>query len=67
MVLRGEEREINDWRDTLARLYAPARLVIAIPASENDLPGLLAEQTAREGEAIAYRCVGRQCEIERIT
>ena len=63
MVLRGMADEITDWRDTLARLYTPARLVIAIPGDEKDLPGLLAEQSATGEDAIAYRCVGRQCEL----
>ncbi len=63
MVLRGPSDDIVDWRDTLAKLYSPSSLVIAIPGDESGLPGLLAEQSATGEEAVAYRCVGRQCEL----
>ena len=65
MVLRGPSDDIIDWRNMLAKLYSPNTLVIAIPADETGLPGLLAEQSATGAEAIAYRCVGGRCELVR--
>jgi uncharacterized protein YyaL (SSP411 family) len=63
IVIRGEDAEIAKWRDSAARLYAPARLVLAIGANEQDLPGLLAERKALQSETVAYRCVGTHCEL----
>jgi len=63
VVIRGEDAEIASWRDSAARLYAPTRLVLAISADEQDLPGLLAERVPLEDETVAYRCVGTHCEL----
>jgi len=63
IVIRGDSKEINSWRDSAARLYAPSRLVFAIDEKEQGLPGLLAERTAVPGETVAYRCVGTHCEL----
>ena len=63
IVLRGAADEVARWRDSATRLYAPTRLVFAIGADENDLPGLLAERKAVAGETLAYRCVGTHCEL----
>jgi uncharacterized protein YyaL (SSP411 family) len=63
IVIRGEAAEVAKWRDSAARLYAPARLVLAIGANEQDLPGLLAERKALQNETVAYRCVGTHCEL----
>jgi uncharacterized protein YyaL (SSP411 family) len=63
IVLRGAAEELARWRDSAGRVYAPARLVVAIGENENDLPGLLAEREPVAGECIAYRCVGTHCEL----
>ncbi|MEJ2255716.1 MAG: thioredoxin domain-containing protein [Woeseiaceae bacterium] len=63
VVIRGEPDEIARWRDSAAKVYAPRRLVFAIPAAEEALPGALAERKAADGETIAYRCVGTHCEL----
>jgi uncharacterized protein YyaL (SSP411 family) len=63
IVIRGEDAEIVRWRDSAARLYAPSRLVLAIGANEQDLPGLLAERKALKDKTVAYRCVGTHCEL----
>ena len=63
IVLRGATDEIERWRDAAARLYAPSRLVVAIAADEDRLPGLLAERKAVAGETVAYRCAGTHCEL----
>jgi uncharacterized protein YyaL (SSP411 family) len=61
--IRGESKKINDYRDSMTRLYAPSRLVFAIDENAENLPGLLAERKAKDGEVIAYRCVGTHCEL----
>ena len=63
VVIRGGTDDINVWRDAAHKLYAPGRLVLAIPDSEDALPGLLAERKPVAGETVAYRCVGTHCEL----
>ena len=60
VVLRGEARTIEGWRLALARIYAPHRLVLAIPADAVDLPAALADKTPRAGP-VAYVCRGSTC------
>jgi len=48
IVLRGDEAQINAWARDIHRLYAPHRLVLAIPAGARGLhPGLEAKTPAR--------------------
>ncbi len=63
IVIRGDAGDIDNWRQAAARLYAPGRLLFAIPRDETGLPGALAERKPREGETLAYRCVGTHCEL----
>jgi hypothetical protein len=63
VVIRGRSVALDRWRASQEHLYAPGRLMVAIPAAETGLPGLLAERTTRDGEAVAYRCVGTHCEM----
>ena len=63
IVIRGNQQDIDKWRDSAARLYAPRRMVFAIPADEQGLPGALADRVATDGETIAYRCVGSHCSL----
>ena len=60
IILRGEAATIESWRRDLARLYAPRRLVIAVPGDAGDLPSALEEKAPR-GEAVAYVCKGSVC------
>jgi len=60
VILRGEARTIDGWRLELARLYAPHRLTLAIPAEAADLPPALAAKTPRAG-TVAYLCRGSAC------
>jgi uncharacterized protein len=60
VILRGEARTIDGWRLELARLYAPHRLTLAIPADAADLPAALADKTSRAG-TVAYVCRGSSC------
>ena len=63
IVIRGADEEIDRWREAAAKLYAPRRLVFAIPTSAENLPGVLADRKAVEGETVAYRCLGTHCEM----
>jgi uncharacterized protein len=60
VILRGEPEAIEAWRRELARLYAPRRLVLAIPAATAGLPAALADKAPRR-EAVAYVCRGSTC------
>jgi uncharacterized protein len=60
LILRGAPAVIEGWRVQLARLYAPRRLVLAIPADAGPLPAALADKAPR-GEAVAYLCRGSSC------
>jgi uncharacterized protein YyaL (SSP411 family) len=63
IILRGPAEEIFRWQRSANQLYAPRRLVFAIPEDVEGLPGALAERSAKPGEAIAYRCVGDHCSL----
>ena len=63
IIIRGPADEIARWRDSAARLYAPRRLVFAIDAKTENLPGALAQRKAEPGKTIAYRCTGSQCSL----
>jgi uncharacterized protein YyaL (SSP411 family) len=60
IIIRGDAALIEDWRSQLARLYAPRRMVLAVPADAVDLPAALADKPAH-GEAVAYVCEGSVC------
>jgi uncharacterized protein len=60
VILRGETRTIEGWSVELARVFAPSRLVLAIPADVSGLPAGLADKTARAA-AVAYLCRGSTC------
>jgi uncharacterized protein YyaL (SSP411 family) len=63
IVIRGSTDEIYRWRDSATKLFAPHRMVFAIAADEQDLPGALADRKAIDGETVAYKCVGTHCEL----
>jgi uncharacterized protein YyaL (SSP411 family) len=63
VVIRGAAEDISRWRDSASKVYAPRRLVYAIPSDEPNLPGALAERKSADGETIAYRCLGMHCEM----
>ena len=63
IIIRGNMKEAANWAASAARLYAPRRLVFAIPDDEPNLPGALAERVAKQGETIAYRCEGSHCSM----
>jgi uncharacterized protein YyaL (SSP411 family) len=60
VILRGVATEIEDWSESLAALYSPRRLLLAIPDTETDLPGALATRKP-QANPIAYICRGTSC------
>ena len=66
VILRGPAAVIEAWRRELAAVYAPQRMVLAVPsdgAAAGDsaaLPAAFADKTALPGGA-AYLCRGSQC------
>jgi len=64
VILRGEAASIAHWRAELDRLYAPRRMLLAIPADAQRLPAALAAKTAPTWHgipALAYLCEGSSC------
>jgi len=60
VILRGAIEEIEPWQSELARIYAPRRIVLAVPGDARDLPSSLADKPTR-GKAVAYLCEGSVC------
>jgi uncharacterized protein len=60
VVLRGPPEDLATWRHELDKLYNPRRCVMAIPASESDLPAALQAKQPRE-RTVAYLCRGTTC------
>jgi uncharacterized protein YyaL (SSP411 family) len=60
VIVRGDGKEAADWRDELAKVYAPRRLVFAIPADASDLPAAIADKKPLP-ETAAYVCRGMTC------
>lgn len=58
IIIRGADAD--EWRDQLARLYAPGRLAFAIPADAAGLPPALQTKAAMAG-TVAYICRGTTC------
>ena len=58
VIIRGADAE--KWRDELNRLYAPHRLVFAIPADDAGLDAAIADKKAGAGTR-AYVCRGSTC------
>ncbi len=74
LVIRGTGDDLTHWAEIAQRTYAPRRLVLAIPATEEGLPGSLGAMTPGAGTR-AYPCFGTRCEapledleaLERLT
>jgi hypothetical protein len=60
VIIRGAADDIASWSRELAKLFAPRRLVLAIPADATQLPAALADKAPRSG-TVAYLCRGSIC------
>jgi uncharacterized protein YyaL (SSP411 family) len=59
VIIRGDKEEAEDWARNVGAIYAPRRLVFAIPA-DAELPKAIAAK--QPGNAtVAYVCKGTQC------
>jgi uncharacterized protein len=59
LIIRGEASSAAHWASALNRLYAPTRMIYAIP-NDAQLPAALAAK--RPGETtVAYLCTGMTC------
>lgn len=63
IIIRGPSEEISRWRNSAAKLYAPQRMVFAIPEDADSLPGALADRKPDRQQTIAYRCRGSTCSL----
>jgi len=63
ILLRGDRSQITNWAKELHKLYAPGRLILAVPADDQELPPALAQKgvPATASGAIAYVCQGSTC------
>jgi uncharacterized protein YyaL (SSP411 family) len=59
LIVRAGEREARDWSRQLQALYAPQRMIFAIPA-DAELPPALAQKAAHRAP-VAYLCTGMTC------
>jgi uncharacterized protein YyaL (SSP411 family) len=68
VILRGARKEIRNLQKELAKVYAPHRLVLAVPADAADLPPALADKKPGAG-VLAYVCKGSVCSapVDNIT
>jgi uncharacterized protein YyaL (SSP411 family) len=60
VIVRGDAAETARWRDELAKVYAPRRLVFAIPTDAADLPTAISDKKPLQ-ETAAYVCRGMTC------
>ena len=63
IIIRGDPPVIDRWRVAAQKIYAPRRLIFAIPSDCPALPGALSERAARPGSTVAYRCLGSHCSM----
>jgi hypothetical protein len=59
LVIRGAPASAAQWAQDLGALYAPTRMIFAIP-EDADLPAAL-ELKRAQGETVAYLCRGMTC------
>ncbi|MEC9375292.1 MAG: thioredoxin domain-containing protein [Pseudomonadota bacterium] len=60
VIVRGNKTEAESWAEEIGSIYAPGRLIFAIPSDEGKLPGSLSKRPARNGTT-AYICRGTSC------
>jgi len=60
VIIRGEAAQVDRWAADLGALYAPNRLIFAIPLDAAELPPALAAKRAA-ADTVAYVCTGMTC------
>jgi uncharacterized protein len=60
LIIRGDAAESERWARSLGALYAPTRMIFAIPRDAAGLPQALAEKRAGP-DTTAYVCTGMTC------
>ncbi|MCL4315949.1 MAG: thioredoxin domain-containing protein [Gammaproteobacteria bacterium] len=60
IILRGAESEMQRWQRFANEIYAPRRLLMAIPNDASELPGVMAERKPIDAMT-AYVCEGLSC------
>jgi uncharacterized protein YyaL (SSP411 family) len=60
VIVRGEASEAASWKRELDKIYAPTRLVFAIPNDTADLPAAIGDKRAQDG-TVGYVCRGTTC------
>ena len=60
LIIRGDAPQAERWSASLGALYAPTRMVFAIPRDAADLPPALAAKRAA-ADTVAYVCTGMTC------
>jgi uncharacterized protein len=60
LIIRGAAAPAMQWAADLGVVYAPSRMIFAIPGDAPDLPQALAAKSAAGG-TVAYLCTGMTC------
>jgi uncharacterized protein len=60
VIIRGDAAQVEHWAAGLRAVYAPKRLLFAIPGDAAELPPTLAAKRAAAG-CVAYVCTGMTC------
>lgn len=60
IIIRGAAQSCAQWQAALDKVYAPRRMIFAIPDDTTDLPPALAAK-ALQADTVAYRCQGVTC------
>jgi uncharacterized protein len=60
LIIRGPAEQARNWARQLGALYAPMRMIFAIPNDAADLPPSLSEKRAAD-TTLAYLCNGMTC------
>ncbi len=60
VILRGAADELAQWKAALDKIYAPKRLVFAIPNDMEDLPAAIRDKRPQE-TTVGYVCRGTTC------
>jgi uncharacterized protein YyaL (SSP411 family) len=60
LIIRGAAAQARAWARQLGAVYAPLRMIFAIPNDAADLPPALSQKRGTDG-TVAYLCTGMTC------